>query len=93
MIMLTTRPARTGRAAGLAAALASVLDRLGDEAAIGDGSAGLVAEDFYRRLTSGGTKPPDTSMSCYALHAATRRLRDRFPDQPRHWAGYIHTGG
>jgi len=60
---------------------------------VGDGSAGLVAEDFHRRLTSGGTKPPDTSMSCYALHAATRRLRDRFPDQPRHWAGYIHTGG
>jgi CHAT domain-containing protein len=60
---------------------------------VGDASARLVAEGFYRTLTGDGTRPPDTSQACVALHAATRRLRDRVPGQPAHWAGYIHTGG
>jgi tetratricopeptide (TPR) repeat protein len=59
---------------------------------VGDRSAGMIAEDFYRQLTSGGTRPPDTSRASFALHSATRRLRDRFPGHPAHWAGYIHTG-
>jgi CHAT domain-containing protein len=52
----------------------------------------MLAEDFYRELTHGGTRPPDTAISGYALHNATRQLRAMFPDHPAHWAGYIHTG-
>jgi hypothetical protein len=59
---------------------------------VNDYTAGLIAEDFYRRLTSDGTRPPDTAQTSYALHDATRQLRDKFPDQPAHWAGYLHTG-
>jgi len=59
---------------------------------VGDLSAGMVAEDFYRQLTSGGVGAPDTTLASLALHAATRRLRHRFPGQPTLWAGYIHTG-
>jgi len=59
---------------------------------VGDRTAGMIAEDFYRQLTRGGTAPPDTSLTSFALHSATRRLRDRFPGHPGHWAGYIHTG-
>jgi tetratricopeptide (TPR) repeat protein len=59
---------------------------------VGDRTARMIAEDFYRQLTSDGTRPPDTSLASCALHSATRRLRERFPDDPAHWAGYIHTG-
>lgn len=59
---------------------------------VNDGSAALIARDFYRTITGDGTKAPNSSLASHALHTATRRLRARFPDQPTHWAGYIHTG-
>jgi tetratricopeptide (TPR) repeat protein len=72
--------------------LAGYQNVIGTRWPVGDLSAGMVAEDFYRRLTGGGTGPPDTTLASLALHTATRRLRHRFPGQPTHWAGYIHTG-
>jgi hypothetical protein len=28
-----------------------------------------------------------------AVHRVSQRLRQRFPDHPSSWAGYIHAGG
>ena len=51
-----------------------------------------ISSDFYRRLTEQGTAPPDFSRAACALHDAIRKLRDRRPDAPSHWAGHTHTG-
>jgi hypothetical protein len=59
---------------------------------IGDDIAAGVARDFYRQLTDGGTRPPETGLASHALHNAVRRLRRRLPDYPGHWAPYTHTG-
>jgi hypothetical protein len=52
-----------------------------------------VSSDFYRHITLGGTRLPDASRAASALHKATRRLRDQYPDAPSLWAPYTHTGG
>ena len=59
---------------------------------VNDSVAGKLAEDFYTRLTGGGTSPADTSACADALHHAVRHLRTRFRDHPAMWAGYFHTG-
>ena len=52
---------------------------------IGDRQAVDIAEDIYTTLTRTG----DVAS---AVHAATRRLRDRWPDIPSVWASHIHSG-
>jgi len=59
---------------------------------INDAVAASLADAFYRRLTADGTTPPDISRSAYALHRATRRVRERYRRHPIVWAAYTHTG-
>jgi len=48
---------------------------------------------FYAELAVPGRPGAiDVSRAAVALHQATRRLRDRFPDVPVLWAGHIHVG-
>ena len=48
---------------------------------------------FYTALTVPGSRGVvDLSGAAAALHAATRHLRDRYPDWPMLWAGHIHIG-
>ncbi|MGW4275281.1 CHAT domain-containing protein [Streptomyces seoulensis] len=55
-------------------------------------AAAEIANDFYIRLTAGGTTPPDTAMSARALHQAVRSLRARYLRSPTYWAAHTHTG-
>ncbi|MER7693828.1 CHAT domain-containing protein [Streptomyces sp. NPDC097610] len=59
---------------------------------VDDRTAAEHATDFYTRLTNGGTTPAQTHRSAHALHHATTRLRDRYPNAPSLWAAYTHTG-
>ncbi|MBX7554253.1 CHAT domain-containing protein [Streptomyces sp. tea 10] len=59
---------------------------------VDDRTAAEVATAFYTHLTSGGTTPAQTHRSAHALHRATTRLRDRYPNTPSLWAAYTHTG-
>ena len=60
---------------------------------VGDLSAVRLARDFYAALAvPGSLGTVDLSRAAVALHHATRRLRDRYPDSPTTWAGHIHTG-
>lgn len=52
-----------------------------------------LAADFYDRLTSGGSLPPQTELSARALHEAIHALRAKYPDNPALWAAHTHTGG
>jgi hypothetical protein len=52
---------------------------------IGDRQAVDIAEDIYTTFTGTG----DVAT---AVHTATRRLRDRWPDIPSVWASHIHSG-
>jgi hypothetical protein len=38
------------------------------------------------------TLPHTASSAAQAVHQATRRLRDRWPDHPQMWAVHIHAG-
>ena len=52
-----------------------------------------LARAFYAELAVPGRPGAiDVSRAPAALHHATRRLRDRFPDVPALWAGHIHVG-
>ncbi|MFB8037302.1 CHAT domain-containing protein [Streptomyces sp. NPDC056004] len=55
---------------------------------VGDASAAVVSDHFYRELTStdSGTEP------AVALHRAVRALRDSDPTEPVKWASYAHFG-
>ncbi|MFI9150634.1 CHAT domain-containing protein [Streptomyces sp. NPDC053367] len=55
-------------------------------------AAAEIANDFYLRLTTGGTTPPDTASSARALHHAVRSLRSRYMRSPTYWAAHTHTG-
>jgi hypothetical protein len=58
---------------------------------ISDPVAVKVAAAFYARLrTSDGTL--DTSKAASALHHTIRAQRDKHPDNPSLWAGYLHVG-
>ena len=59
---------------------------------VDDQIAAELAADFYDRLTGGGTLPPQTDISAYALHDAIYALRTRYPDNPALWAAHTHTG-
>jgi CHAT domain-containing protein len=59
---------------------------------VSDAVTHQISSDFYRYLTEHGTAPPDFSRAACALHDASRKLRDRRPDAPSHWAGHTHTG-
>ncbi|MEV4121647.1 CHAT domain-containing protein [Micromonospora sp. NPDC049645] len=50
-----------------------------------DKTAQRVAGEVYAQL---GTVPP-----ALALHRAVLALRERYPDNPRSWAAYLHVGG
>jgi hypothetical protein len=59
--------------------------------AIDDRNAMKVADVFYAHLaTSLGNI--DTTRAADALHHAIRAMRDRFPEDPFLWAGYLHSG-
>ncbi|MFF3957117.1 CHAT domain-containing protein [Streptomyces sp. NPDC001890] len=55
---------------------------------VGDASAAVVSDHFYKELTStdSGTEP------AVALHRAVRALRDSDPTEPVSWASYAHFG-
>jgi hypothetical protein len=57
-----------------------------------DSAAHVIAGDFYGYLTDGGTVPPRIGDAAWAIHHATRRMRDRDSGYPAAWAGYSHTG-
>jgi len=60
---------------------------------VADLASATLVEDFYASLTVPGRRGViDVSRAAIALHNATRRLRDRFPDWPTLWAAHIHTG-
>ena len=51
-----------------------------------------ITEDFYARLTTDGTTVPNPACAAHALHHATTRLRDQYPQAPTLWASHTHTG-
>jgi hypothetical protein len=59
---------------------------------IDDAKARDLACEFYDYLTNGNSDLPNAGQAPYALHHATRKLRDQLPDAPTLWAGYTHTG-
>jgi CHAT domain-containing protein len=58
---------------------------------IGDRSATMVADAFYGYLAT-RLGNIDTTRAADALHHAIRAMRDRFPEDPFLWAGYLHAG-
>src|SRR5262249_32938198 len=52
---------------------------------VSDGHAVDIADDIYTTLTNTGDVAG-------AVHAATRRLRNRWADLPSVWASHIHAG-
>ena len=59
--------------------------------AIDDRNAMKVADVFYAHLATSLGKI-DTTRAADALHHAIRAMRDRFPEDPFLWAGYLHSG-
>jgi CHAT domain-containing protein len=60
---------------------------------VSDLPAVRLARDSYTTLAvPGRLGPVDVSRAAAALHHATRRLRDRYPNLPAIWAAHIHTG-
>lgn len=57
---------------------------------IDDADAREVARFVYRDMTKDGR--PDGRRAALALHRATRRLREQYPQQPSAWAPYLHIG-
>jgi CHAT domain-containing protein len=53
---------------------------------INDRVAVAIADDIYSAITTG------TGDVAGAVHAATRRLRNRRADTPSVWASHIHVG-
>ncbi|GAA2010968.1 hypothetical protein GCM10009839_01170 [Catenulispora yoronensis] len=72
--------------------LAGYRNAIGTLWPVDDGSATQIATDFYTRLTSDGSTPPDTAGSARALHHAVRALRGDYPATPTFWAAHTHTG-
>lgn len=72
--------------------LAGYQNVIGTLLPVNDTAALTIATDFYTRLTTGGTAPPDTGNSARALHHATRAHRKQYPATPTYWAAHIHTG-
>jgi hypothetical protein len=60
---------------------------------VGDQISVRLVRDFYAALTEPGHPAViDVSRTATALHHATRRLRDRYPQWPTFWAAHTHTG-
>nr|WP_308201414.1 CHAT domain-containing protein [Sphaerisporangium perillae] len=67
---------------------------------VDDAIAADIASDFYAELAVPGTEPAGTEPAgsgaglppAAALHAAVRRVRDRYPGAPTLWAAHIHAG-
>jgi CHAT domain-containing protein len=57
-----------------------------------DDVAAQVTRDFYTRLTNNNVRLPQTTIAAQALHEAIRGLRERYPDDPVAWAGFVHAG-
>ncbi len=51
-----------------------------------------IAEAFYAGLTSGGTRPPDTTEAARVLNETVRAVRDEFAATPTRWASHVHFG-
>jgi hypothetical protein len=60
--------------------------------AVKDVVAARLAADFYARLADPGTGRLDPDRCARALRDAVAGQRDRYPDRPYLWAGYIHAG-
>lgn len=54
--------------------------------------AASMCREVYRALTRDATRPVLLEDSGPAVHAATRRLRERFPASPSVWAAFVHFG-
>ncbi|MCD0449688.1 CHAT domain-containing protein [Actinocorallia sp. API 0066] len=59
---------------------------------VADVPAALLAIAFYRDLTHGGTRPPETARAAYALREAVLKAREEDPGNPFTWAAYLHVG-
>lgn len=57
---------------------------------VNDEIADHLTQEVYDTLLAG--QHPDASRAALALHRAQRALRDRYPDAPSIWAGYVHYG-
>ncbi|GAA3951884.1 CHAT domain-containing protein [Actinoplanes auranticolor] len=57
---------------------------------VADALGPAMAQIIYEHLTQGGA--PDSSRAAFALHEATRILRQRWPDEPMLWGPYVHFG-
>jgi len=86
----TARTALTDEAIHLASAfqLAGYRHVIGTLWPIRDYVAVRLTRDFYAGLVDSGT----AETAAFALHAATRRMRDRSPLTPSVWASHIHSG-
>jgi hypothetical protein len=58
---------------------------------VADPVAMLAACAFYADVARDWSRAGDRS--AVAVHRVSQRLRQRFPDHPSSWAGYIHAGG
>lgn len=65
---------------------------VGTQWPVADRPAHRLVTDFYGRLTTDGTTPPDPTRAAEALHHATRALRARYRLTPALWAAHTHTG-
>jgi CHAT domain-containing protein len=60
---------------------------------VNDMASATLVGDFYAALTAPGSQRAiEVSRTATALHDATCRLRDRFPNWPTFWAAHIHVG-
>ncbi|MFE9187557.1 CHAT domain-containing protein [Micromonospora haikouensis] len=58
---------------------------------VGDAVAARVAVEFHHELAT-TLDHPERPAGAHALHAVTRRLRDKWPKAPWRWAAYVHSG-
>jgi hypothetical protein len=59
---------------------------------VSDLVAVAMAKAIYADLTRNDTGPVQPEQAAHALHRATLRLRERYPETPEAWAAYLHVG-
>lgn len=63
---------------------------VGTQWSVGDNTAAHIAAVVYDRLTNAGLFDP--TGAAFALHRATRQLRNVRPHSPAQWVPFIHIG-
>jgi hypothetical protein len=59
---------------------------------VNDQAARQIATAVYGRLSAQGTRPVDSAGTAWALHEATRQLRETCVLAPTRWAAHVHVG-